>query len=539
MIPARDGDHATPRTRGRVPWATGLSCAVASGVLSFLGFAGFDLWPLSFIALVPLLIALDAEAMRGPAALALGWLCGAIAQAGGTYWLVGTLTRFSGHGLIVSAALAFGLWCWEGGRYALFAWIVWRARASGRGASWIAPFAWAGVEAVYPLVLPSQLGASLHAVPALVQLASLGGTTLVSMLIVLVNTACASIAIRWRDGRPVPRAWMAIAVAALGAAWLHGRARVEAIDARTAVAPRLRVGVVQANLGPEDKGVLDGAGLRRHLDLSRRLEQGAGLDLLVWPETVVPGPLDADARSVDLAAHAEEPEPGVIAMRPALATPVLFGALTLRTRGARPGVYNSALLTDEHGVVLGRYDKRRLLPWGEAMPWSDRFPALRALAPNASRLRAGSTNAPLQLGTVRLSVFICYEDVLPELVRESVRGGRPRLLVNLTNDAWFGDTTEPWIHLALAKLRAIETGRTMVRATNSGVSAVLDPAGRVIARAPPFRATAFVVDAPLFDEVTPFVRLGDWPGGLGLLGIAWCVLAPVAMRRGTVSRPSR
>lgn len=523
----------------REAWRARAFCAVASGVLTFVGFAGFDVWPLSFIALVPLLFALDDERTSGRVALALGWTCGAIAQAGGTYWIVGTLARFSGHPVPVCVALALALWVWEGGRHALWAWVVWRARARGQGALWVAPLVWAGVEAIYPLVLPSQLGASLHAVPPLLQLASVGSATLVSMLIVLVNVGLFLTGRRLREGRRASRAWVAIPAAALGAAWVHGQARMDVIDARMSVAPRLRVGVVQANLAPREKAVQDGAGLRRHLDLSLGLERERSLDLLVWPETVVPGPLDADARTVVLGPRGEPPGRQTQGSRSVLATPVLLGALTLRTQGPRPGVYNSALLVDAGGVVRGRYDKRQLLPFGESMPWVDRIPALRALAPDASHLQAGTSGAPLRLGEVRLAPLICYEDVLPALVRDSVRVGRPRLLVNLTNDAWFGDTTEPWIHLALAKLRAIEVGRSLVRATNSGVSAVIDPAGRLLAQAAPLRAAAFAVDTPLLDEQTPFVRFGDWPGWLGLVGIAWCVLAPAHARRGTVRRPIR
>src|SRR5262249_34285889 len=118
---------------------------------------------------------------------------------------------------------------------------------------------------------------------------------------------------------------------------------------------------------------------------------------------------------------------------------------------------------------------------------------------------------PLPLAGHEIATFICYEDIIPGFVNSIVRSGRPALLANLTNDAWFGDTTEPWIHLALAQFRAIEHRRYFVRSTNSGVSAFVDPVGRVIAHTEAFKEQALATQIAWLEATTPYELWGDWP----------------------------
>jgi apolipoprotein N-acyltransferase len=140
--------------------------------------------------------------------------------------------------------------------------------------------------------------------------------------------------------------------------------------------------------------------------------------------------------------------------------------------------------------VTGRYDKHYLLAFGEYLPFGETFPFLYDWSPNSGHLTPGKTEDPLLLAGHRVTALVCYEDILPGFVNGAVKHGAPEMLVNLTNDAWFGDTTEPWIHLALAKMRAIEHRSYLLRATNSGVSAVIDPVGRVVAHGGTFRPEA-------------------------------------------------
>jgi apolipoprotein N-acyltransferase len=160
--------------------------------------------------------------------------------------------------------------------------------------------------------------------------------------------------------------------------------------------------------------------------------------------------------------------------------PMIWGALTYRARpDGRVDTFNTALLTGASGEVLSGYDKIELLLFGERIPLADTFPAIRRWFPRTSTFTRGESLAHLRLGELTFLPMICYEDILPAFVRRLWRSSGPAsVLVNLTNDSWYGDSHEPLIHLALASFRAIETRRALIRATNTGISALVDPLGR-------------------------------------------------------------
>jgi len=207
-------------------------------------------------------------------------------------------------------------------------------------------------------------------------------------------------------------------------------------------------------------------------------------------------------------------------------------------------MYNSGLLADADGVVCPdcRYDKHFLLAFGEYLPFGDWLPILYEWSPNSGHFSPGTSLRPLPLGERQIALFICYEDILPDFVNRIVRSGTPDLLVNMTNDAWFGDTTEPWIHFALAKLRAVEHRRFLVRSTNSGVSGFVDPVGRTVRHGGTFREEAFTAEIAWLRAGTPFALVGNLPWWLLALavfaaglrnapGVTSSVPAPPAARR--------
>ena len=187
-------------------------------------------------------------------------------------------------------------------------------------------------------------------------------------------------------------------------------------------------------------------------------------------------------------------------------------------------IYNTVFLTDDHGMVQSTYDKTYLLMFGEYLPFGDAFPILYELSPNSGRFTSGTHVRPMTLGGWRISTPVCYEDVLARFTRKMVREAKPHLLINLTNDAWFGDTQEPGIHLVLSQYRAIEHRRYMVRATNSGISAVVDPLGRVVAQTGVLTRENLRYDVRMLDVDTVYTRFGDWPGWLGLAAIVWMLI---------------
>jgi apolipoprotein N-acyltransferase len=463
----------------------------------FLGYAGWGLWPLALLWPVPLLWGLQ-RLNNAPGALRLGLGFGTVAHLGGYDFLYGTLRQFSGFGPLPCLLLYAGICVVQGGQLALFTWLSFWLRSRGRDPVVLAALCYGAVERIYPLLFPSYLAAALYQQPIALQVVELGGPTLLSMAMVASGAAVYA-ALRAATGGPQRRRFvLGVAVAAMGVV-AYGGVRMARVQARAQQAETLRVGVVQANMGLIEKRTDWREGRRRHMEMSRDLERRVRPDLLVWPETAIATPIAQGVKDVS-------------PLLGSLATPVLFGALTHGSEGARGHLYNSAVLADVDGKVLGRVDKQHLLAFAEYMPLGEQLPALYALSPHSGALTAGEHNRPLPLGPYRLTALICYEDILPGFVRDAVRRGEPHLLVNLTNDAWFGRSGEPEIHLALATLRAVEHRRYLVRATNSGISAVIDPLGRVVVRTGLFERATLDAEVAMLQGLTPFARLGDWPG---------------------------
>jgi len=192
-------------------------------------------------------------------------------------------------------------------------------------------------------------------------------------------------------------------------------------------------------------------------------------------------------------------------------TPLLFGAITYEGRPGHDGeidYYNTALLAAPDGEVLGRYDKNHLLPFGEYIPFADWFPFLKRWLPEAGDYMPGRTVEVFDFDSMRIGLLICYEDIIPGFVRKLAEKG-PNVLVNITNDAWFGHTSEPYQHLQLATFRAIENRLFLLRSTNTGVSAVVDPVGRVVQHTSLDDAEVITADIAVLPGGTPYQQFGD------------------------------
>jgi apolipoprotein N-acyltransferase len=255
--------------------------------------------------------------------------------------------------------------------------------------------------------------------------------------------------------------------------------------------------------------------LREYQEMSRKLAATMALDLIVWPESVY---------IVHLTSPEKQLPPDLLG---GLHTPTLFGAILRIDQNSSPRFYNSAVLANGIGQVLGTYDKMVLVPFGEFIPFGDIFPWLYSWSPFSSRLWPGENDEPLLLGRHVLSVSMCYEDIFPVQIRMLMTGGRhrqiPEAMFNLTDDSWYGNTVEPMEHLVLASFRAIEHRRPLVRATNTGVSAIIDPVGRLNHRSAQWARETLVGRIPMMHGRTVYAILGDWIGWLcailGLLGI--------------------
>ena len=535
-----------PITRpGRRGVVLSLALAIVAGLMQPFAAADLDVWPLAWIALVPVLVVVTHAPTRRRAML-YGWVAGLAANLGGFYWLTGLLVRF-GHLPWPVALLGLALLCgYQALVFWLFAAAVRRLRlvsAERRGAplpmALVATLVMVTFELCVPFIFPWYLAITQAWVTPIIQIAELGGPIAVTALLAAVNGAIYDLlfASGWRGRwRPV----LATALA-LVASLLFGFVRLHQIDARRAAAPKVRVGVVQGNIPFDEKGLLRpelAADQLRDLQRKSAELEAQGAELLLWTESAYPYFVPRDA-TVDA------PEIAVGRIRRGVSAPLVVGAVTwdgLEESYPR----NSALMLAADGRFTGRYDKIFLLMFGEYTPLVENVHWLRDLMPrNAGHFARGEdiVTFPFEHDgqAYRLGPMICYEDILPDFGRK-LAALHPHLIVNITNDAWFGDTTEPWEHLQLSVFRAVEMRSDLVRAVNTGVSAFIDASGRVYARTyavdphlTPRPVDGIVAEATLMEGGhTLYAAIGDlvWYLVATVTGFLWLLWPRLRRRSG-------
>jgi apolipoprotein N-acyltransferase len=489
------------------------------GVLLFLSCADFDIWPFAWFALVPLFWVILDERTVKPAYY--GFLCGLVANGGGFYWIVGFLQRFGHLPLIAAIPIFLLLVSYQAITFAAWAWIVRKLNDRlEHGVTFMAPVAYVAVELVVPYVFPWYLAITQAWVRPVIQIADLTGPLGVSFLLVMVNGALWELIAALRNKSPLPRRRLVAAALVVVASLGYGALRIHQVTKSREAAPKLAVGVVQANVGIHEKWHQSLAlqQLDLHQKLSADLER-RGAKLIVWPESSYPFGFGRD-QAHDYA----WPHPGRV--QAGFATPLLFGTLTSSGGGDS---YNSAMLLDGTGNVQGIFDKNILMVFGEYIPYYEQMKWLKHYIPELSNWSRGTdvTVFPLKLPslTVNLGPMICYEDIFPSFGRRLAKLG-PNLLINITNDAWFGRTSEPYEHLALSVYRAVELRVDLVRAVNTGVSAFVDSTGRVYKKGPSVdpdekqrdnRPVTLLDEAAIQQPFTLYAMLGEWFGGACLL----------------------
>lgn len=453
--------------------------AAFAGLYAF-GMPGYGVPGLPFVALVPLiLLSTSSESGRnaalrgfiaGTAAnfLLFYWIAYTVAVPGKLGWALGVLAA-----LLVSAYLAVyvSAACWLAFRLTV--------RFGERGL-WAFPAAWVGLEYArsvlftgFPWLL---LGYGLSENPALRQAADLGGVPGLGFLLAL-----ASVALQRTGSHLARRSYRACAapVAAFIAVpvflFAYGSWRNAAPDGPP-TARAIRVAVAQGGIDQSLKW--DPAFQAQTVAIYRSLTReaaAAGAEVIVWPETAAPFFYGWEA---DLSGEVDRiaAEAGV---------PLIFGAPWFDPSDAGK-YFNSVFLLDGRGVPRGRYDKRHLVPFGEYIPLRSVLFFLRKMTAGQEDFSAGAGPALFRVAGGEAGASVCYEALFPGIIRDGVRAGAG-WLVNVTNDAWFGDTVAPVQHLAMARMRCVEFRRPMVRAANSGISAVIDAGGGVVASLGLFR----------------------------------------------------
>ncbi|HEY2518463.1 MAG TPA: apolipoprotein N-acyltransferase, partial [Polyangiaceae bacterium] len=465
--------------------------AVASGALYWSAFPPHALWPLAFVAWVPLLVAVRGRSTGR--ALFLGWLHG-LTLFGAAPWLFDVARALADGDARVGALGAAAFVALHALRPALLCAALVRAERLGWGLPFAFPILHAASEAFFPAALPWYAASQVSAAPVFMQGAAWVGAIGVGALLAAVNALLATALLAARDGlswRPPAFAAASVVVTMVVAGALH----LHAIDARLATAEEARVALVQPN--GERGGSSRDATLERALRLTRSLSEAPSL--VVWPETVLPEALDGANLTAWWSRRVTRD-----GARP-LPSPVVAGALVKHANEQRAiSVTNSALLFDADGRAAGEYDKRHPVAFGERIPFGDRFPILARWFPRVGRIDAGATNASLAVGGHRVTPLICYEDLVPDLADEAAQGSD--LLVNLTDDGWFGRSSAWEDHLAAARYRAVEHGRFLIRAGNQSGTAVIDPAGRLVQTIAPYTSGVLEAKVRWLPEGAPYER---------------------------------
>jgi apolipoprotein N-acyltransferase len=476
-----------------------VAAAIASGGLLVLSFPKFGIGALAWVALVPLLYAI--LRLGGRWAGRLSYVSGVVASVGLLYWTALVVVQYGGLSGPLGVALMVLLCLVLALYYGLFGALVglW-LRALGPQAILLAAFAWVAVEWLRvegPLAFPwCLLGYSQADALVIAQVASVTGVYGLSFLVVAAGSVVAYVLIEQRPRRRFAAiAGLALVALVVG---LFGR---HCLATPLPESGRLRVGLAQAAVPQDEKWDerLAARNLSWHVALTRQAA-ARGAELVVWPESAVPYYFDS---SPDVASDLRQLAAETRAW-------LLFGNDDFEGGPADARVFVGAKLLAPDGQVALRYHKMQLVPFGEYVPFERLLGALgvKKLVEQVGTFTPGETPVVGQCAGHGVSVTICYEAIFPSLVRRFAASGA-ELLANVTNDAWYGRTSAPYQHFAMARLRAVENGRSFVRAANTGVSALIDPRGRVLARTLLFERTVLVGDVPLVQRQTFYARHGD------------------------------
>lgn len=488
--------------------------AGGSGVLLFLSFPDASLAPLAWIALIPLLLAAGRHSPRQ--AFLLGWGGGAVAYLGILYWLNVVMTTYGRLPLVASLLLHLILSLYLGMYVGLSLMVTRWGELRGVTPALTLPVAWVAGEYVRTYLLTgfpwALVGYSQYRILPVIQIADITGVYGVGFLVLMTN-AVGYLVFRVplsRAGDRYPVKSAALLALFLFASVYYGLERLDDIEEGSV----MRVLLVQGNIPQDVKWAPDfkEATIRIY---ERLTNEGTlhGTDLVVWPESALPtfyqDDLPAAARLRRLCRELE--------------THLLFGSPAYERRKGKNRFLNSAFLIDAGGNDVGRSDKVHLVPFGEYVPLAPLLPFVDKMVEGIGDFVPGDGIRPLHHPRGDLGVLVCFEGIFPDIARSYVRAGA-RLLVNVTNDAWFGRSSAPAQHLSKSVFRAIENRTPVARAANTGISAFVTVKGEIEQSTPLF--TEAVVRSELrlgTGRLTVYSRVGDLFARLDLLALVGVV----------------
>jgi apolipoprotein N-acyltransferase len=497
--------------------------AIVSGVLFAWSFPNVAAGWLMFVALIPLFIAL-ARASSYKGAFALGWLSQGIAWLLMVPWVIRVMSHYGGLPYITGVLLFVAMCAYLGMYGGLFALLFHRIAPGMRFRRWLfVPLAWAVVEYIRTYLFSgfpwSLIAASIIDYTPLVQFDRVAGPYALGVLILLPSTLIAWLVVRWGVGSgvwgvgetksevdslshippPTPHSpiFAIAAVAIVTFVWWTTGYVAEKVIVRPTTAPTARAALLQPNISQEMRWDNDNLVLifRRMMAMTEEAT-GHGVQVVIWPESTVP----LSYATTDFYRQAIED------ISRAHGVDVILGSVAEDAEQPEK-MWNAAFLVSA-GRTIGHYDKIRLVPFGEYVPLRKMLFFAHKLVHAVGQFEFGTKDTPLD-GLFRYGPAICYEVVFPQIPRTQVVHGA-NVLITITNDAWYDGTSAPRQHLNQARLRAIENDRYLLRAGTTGISAVIDPTGRIVQELAMGKQGIIYADFQPRTSVTPYVHYGDW-----------------------------
>jgi apolipoprotein N-acyltransferase len=473
--------------------------AALSGTLLALSFPRPGLSLLAWFAFVPLLIAMS---RKGPhSAFKLGLVCGLVAYGGILYWVNIVMTTYGKLNWTVSFSLYIFLSAYLALYVGVVAFFTRRGEEAGISPLLSFPFLWVGLEYVRAFILTgfpwALLGYTQYRTLPLIQIADITGVYGLSFLIAFANVVIYRIirGMARKGGAAYPAGSAALLVLLLVATLGYGFYRLKTPER----GEPFRVALTQGNIPQDVKWdpAYQDATISVYEKLSRQACAG-GSDLVVWPESAAPFYVQSDVKyTARIKALASE-----------LKTCMVVGSPAFEMDRQKTRYLNSAFLLAPDGELLGRSDKMHLVPFGEYVPLAKLLPFVNKMVAGIGDFSPGSALTPLNTGKGMIGVLVCFEGIFPELSREYVRAGS-RLLVNITNDAWFGRSSAPYQHLSMTVFRAVENRVPLVRAANTGITSIIDSRGHIRGMTQIFKETYLTGEVRLGERGSLYTRFGD------------------------------
>lgn len=488
--------------------------ALLSGLLlstTSLGHSG--LAPVAWLALVPLLYAISKRKNTIRQAAFLGLTCGIVYYPIMLYWITIVLGQYGNLPLWLSIPALLLLALYMSLYLAAFAALSCHLHKK-YSLIWIAPTIWVAMDFLRGWLFTGfpwfDLAYTQFQTPLLIQIADITGHHGVSFMIVMVNTLIFHAFGNYRKQHTIKsgsdfafRAAIVLMLAILS----YNLAKFTLVEKQLNNSETFGVSVVQGNIRQDQKWLpqIQQQTLSKYLNLSQQIIEEREPELIVWPETSLPfylseSPLLKDISSLPASNHK---------------LTIMTGAphRDKSKDDSTTKYYNSAFFIDANGLRAERYDKQHLVPFGEYVPLKNLLPFLAPLVETVADFSPGTVKKPVTCQNVNVGVLICFESIFPILSRQQTKNGAG-LLVNLTNDAWYGKSTAPWQHLSMAVFRAIENRRSLARAANTGVSGFIDPLGQMHELSPLFEDFTGYSDLPIIKNKSIFTFYGGYLAGL-------------------------